>query len=156
MKAKIVNEYQNFERGMNPKDSMNIGIKNNPQLVKTFFLKKLNSVGINPKWIQSGDNDVYNIEIPQRPDLFITYATDKASQEEWDEPGGFWIQDNQGDKWHLDPTHNIEKAVKKIITLVYGSPASIEKKLREIPIKIQKLEGELESLQKIKEFLTKP
>ncbi len=154
MKAKIVNEYQNFERGMNPKDSMNIGVKNNPKLVKTIFTKKLNSAGINPKWIQSEDHDVYNIEIPQRPDLFITYATDEAAQGEWDEPGGFWIQDNEGDKWYLDPTHNIEKTVKKIISLVYGSPASIEKKIKEIPLKIQKLEKELEVLQKIKEALT--
>jgi len=158
MKARSVNEAMNFERGLDPKESMNIGIKNNAKLVKTVFLQKLNAIGINPKWKDSKtyNGDIYEIEIPQRSDLFITYATDEAAQGEWDEPGGFWIQDNEGDKWYLDPTHSIEKVVKKIINLVYGSPASIEKKIKQIPIKIQKLEKELEALQKIKESLTKP
>lgn len=153
MRAKTINEVQNFERGIDPKNAMDIGMT--PKRIVQQFSDSLKKFGIENTAMKSHNynNDIFDINFPEGPYPFISYASDKAAQEEWgteDEPqkGGFVIYNKSGDDVLFGPSHDMAKIIKKIVVAKYGS-------LEKIKEKIQKLQISLNQLEELKNLMSK-
>jgi hypothetical protein len=146
-----LNELNNFERGKDPKKTMDIG--RTPERI----FKELNNILEPLKIILDWDKDnnrgeghYYAIprgieETPQ-----IGYITDEASQFEYDEPGGFWMATEDGIDISLSEdrnfSHDYYDVVRELVKMKYGDINNIDKI-------IKKQEENIRDLKKIKKLL---
>jgi len=149
MKARSVNEAMDFERGLDPKRAMDIGMT--PKRLAQNFVNQLIQFGIEAKLEK---NEGYNSEIyeiivnivnwkDEEDVYFVTYASDEDAQAEWgtedeEAKGGFMLQDNAGG-YIMDPTHDSNKVLKKLLSIQYGTPARIQKTMVQLTKKINLL-----------------
>ena len=154
MKARSVNE-QNFERGKDPKRSMDIG--RTPKRILAEFKKELDNLDIEIKYRKSdqysSDSEVYEIIFQEDTEYWVnddqyqmSYADDESAQKEWgndDEEGpigGFLIYSGDGEIIE-GPTHDMNIVIKKLLSLKHGSIKLINDKLNWHDKEVKKLEA---------------
>lgn len=153
MRAKTINEVQKFERGKDPKTSMDIGMT--PERRLEYLEKRLEDLDISMRWSEDtnmGDGFYYIIVDDDGKlsdlNLQIGYSTDEASMAEHDEPGGFWMADENGE-FIIDPdeaSHDPEILIKHLLKIKYDG-------IKDINEEIEKLKKRLDNLNKVKVFL---
>lgn len=135
MKAKIVNEVQNFERGMDPKEAMDIGLTYKKHIRD--LIEGLKKIGIKAKAEQDEHyaSGVFNFELENLfdkddeeniVDYQLTYITKKAAEEEgwaeesnWKNYYGFTVASNDGDPI-VEPTINVNQIIKWFAKQLFG------------------------------------
>ncbi|MFA5153853.1 MAG: hypothetical protein WC554_14980 [Clostridia bacterium] len=125
MKARTVN----FQRGLDPKDAMRIGMTDERKL--NYVVSVLNKYGIEAKWDKDGDTyDIFKQTSANHRLVYAYYANGKF--ETWEESAG-------------NLTTDVEDVVIRIFKAIYPH---INKTIKET-------EAELDKLNKIKEYLKK-
>lgn len=145
----LIAEAMDFERGLDPKRAMDIGMT--PKRLVKNFTARLNQLGIEARYEKSPgyDSEIYDITInvinwkDEEETYFVSYASDKDAQAEWGEEdeetkGGFMLSDNTGE-YLMDPTHDSDKVLKKLLTIQYGTSPRIQKTIIQLKKKIDLL-----------------
>ena len=135
MKAKIVNEVQNFERGLDPKQAMDIGLTYKKQIRD--LIEGLKKIGIKAKAEQSHNYaaGIFDFELENLFDeadeeniagYQLAYTTKKAAEDEgWAEESkrknyyGFTVASNDGDPI-IESTTNVNQVIKWFAKRLFG------------------------------------
>ena len=155
MKAKSVNEIQNFERGLDPKKSMDIGLYWKKDIKD--LIEGLKKIGIKAKAVENHNysGPVFDFEIENSFDeddeeniggYHLSYITKKAAEgegggEEGWEPG-FDVQSDEGGL--LLTTPNVNQVIKFFAKMQFGMSLNA---------RIVNKEKELNRLKEIKEYI---
>ena len=155
MKAKSVNEVQNFERGLDPKKSMDIGLYWKKDIKD--LIEGLKKIGIKAKAVENHhySGPVFDFEIENLFDeddeeniggYHLSYITKKAAEGEGgDEEGwepGFDVQSDEGGL--LLNTTNVNQVIKFFAKMQFGMSLNA---------RIVNKEKELNRLKEIKEYI---
>jgi hypothetical protein len=135
MKAKTINEVQNFERGLDPKEAMDIGLTYKKHIQDV--IAGLKKIGIVAKAHQDEHyaGPVFDFEFENIMDkddeediagVQLSYVSKKAAEEEgwaeesnWKNYYGFSIADSDGDII-IEPTTNVNQIIKWFAKRLFG------------------------------------
>lgn len=132
MKAKMINEVQNFERGLDPKKAMDIGLYWKKDIKD--FIDGLKKIGIKAK-AESSDSwpGVYDFILENLFDeedeeningYQVSYVTKKAAEKYTEEEGDGWepgfIVSGEDGELLLEATMNVNQVIKFFAKRLFG------------------------------------
>ena len=139
-----LNELQNFDRGGDPKTSLDIGMT--PERRFEDLNKKLEPLKIETQWNKDhnmGKGHYYGSITGLKEIIQLGYNTDEAAMAEWDSPGGFWMAEEDGAMIIgdiEDVSHDPGLIIKEIAKMKFGNLENIDKTLQEMKETMKQLE----------------